>query len=143
MSRESQRPINIIPSDGPGTNIAPVLQAPPVAGVDWAVPAYVSLGSAVVPVSAIEQGAANWATGQVTLSASASQIVSSRATRRAIMVTNTDAAIKVYVGTSNAVTTSTGQIVPVGLSVSIPITAAVWAIAASGSPVITYTEVWD
>jgi hypothetical protein len=96
-----------------------------------------------IPVDPAESGAANYATSQVTVSSSsATQLLSVNATRRAALVTNQDASINIFVGASN-VTTSTGHRVAPGLSLTLPVTGAIYAKAASGSPTASVTEVYD
>jgi hypothetical protein len=96
-----------------------------------------------LPVNPAESGAANFAPTQVTVSSvSATQLVAVRSTRRGVLVTNNDAAIAIFVGGAS-VTTSTGHKLAAAASISIPTTAAVYAIAASGSPTASVSEVYD
>lgn len=76
-------------------------------------------------------------TGQATLGASAAQIVPALSTRRSVAIRNHDAAITIYVGPSG-VTTGTGFIVRPNEAVTIRTTAAIFAVATSGTPVVSY-----
>lgn len=94
-------------------------------------------------VNPAESGAANFVTSQVTVSsASATQLLAARSTRRAALVTNNDSSINIYVGTAT-VTATTGHLIGPGLSASIPYVGAIYAIAASGSPNASASEVYD
>jgi hypothetical protein len=53
-----------------------------------------------------------------------------------------DSSITVYIGDAT-VTTTTGHPLAAGLSITIPTTAALYAIAASGSPKVAASEVHD
>jgi hypothetical protein len=122
-----------------GAYVAP---NPPNVGTDPAPQVYASLGSAAIPVQVQTQGAANLATTQLTVSNAAQQIFAARATRRSAVITNTDTAITIYVGPA-AVTTGTGQAILPQTSLGIPVTAAIYLICASGSPVATGAEAYD
>ena len=96
-----------------------------------------------LPVNPAESGAANFATSQVSLNSStATQLCAVRSTRRGVLITNNDASIAIYIGGAS-VTTATGHYLKAGASISIPTTAAVYAIAASGSPVASVSEIYD
>lgn len=85
-------------------------------------------------------GAATMTTGQATLSTSASQVVAANANRRFVEVTNNDAAIRVFVGNTGVLTT-TGHLLLPGAAMSFEkMQAAIFCVAASGSPVVSYTE---
>jgi hypothetical protein len=136
-------PTAVIHTNDSGSVAAGVATAPPQTGSDAGLQVYANLGSEVVAVSQELQGAANWATTQVALNSStATSIFASRSTRRCALVTNTDAAITIYVGGSG-VTASTGQPIAPGLSLTIPTTAAIYAIAASGTPTAAGSEAYD
>jgi hypothetical protein len=136
-------PSTFVHTDTSGTNAAGVSTAPPVDGTDYGLQVYANLGSEVVAVSQELQGAANFATGQVALNASsATVILAARATRRSSLVTNSSASIVIYVGPAG-VTTSTGQPIAAGASLTIPSTAAVYGIAASSTPTAAYSEAHD
>ncbi|HWR15177.1 MAG TPA: hypothetical protein VN577_10130 [Terriglobales bacterium] len=89
-------------------------------------------------------GAANGASGQVSIATTATSIVSARATRRSIKITNLGTT-DVYIGFSSGVTTSTGDLLlgSKGSFVSFPTSSAVYAIVASGTQSISYSEVYD
>lgn len=89
-----------------------------------------------------QQGAANSPTSQVTASTSAATLVAARATRRGLLIRNTDAAINVYVGPAT-VTSSNGMLLKPGESV--PVTGVgLWqVIADSGAPVIAILDEYD
>lgn len=74
------------------------------------------------------------ATSQVTLSTAAQVVIAASTARRSVIVRNTDASISIYVGAAG-VTTTTGMIVKAGEAVTINTTAAIYAIAVSGTPV--------
>lgn len=76
-------------------------------------------GSGTVPSTpgtpATNTGSNNRATSQQTSTGSAVQLVAARSTRRAVMVTNADAANSVSVG-STGVTFANGDLIPPGIS---------------------------
>lgn len=103
---------------------------------------YVVSASTPIPVNPAESGSANFNTGQVSIiNASATLIAAANATRRAILITNTHASLLLYVG-SAAVATGTGQQVPPGASIVIPIVGAIYGIG-SGSLTASFIEVYD
>jgi hypothetical protein len=93
---------------------------------------------------ATNAGAANGATGQVSVTSTATLVAASRTTRRSIKVTNTGTT-DVYIGFTSGVTTSTGDLLvgAKGAFISIPTTSAVYAIVASGSVSVSYVEAYD
>jgi hypothetical protein len=102
-----------------------------------------SSGRLIVSPS-INCGAANGATGQVSVASTATAIVAARATRRSIKITNlgTNA---VYIGFTSGVTITTGDMLlgTTGTFVSIPTNQAIWGITASTSVSVSTMEVWD
>ena len=88
-------------------------------------------------------GAANFATNQVSVTSAATAIVAARATRRAVLIIN-HGTTDVYIGGAT-VTTATGILLAgsEGASISIPTTAAVYGIVASGTQAVSYIEVYD
>ena len=123
---------HVISSDN-GAQIAEVLQAPPVPGVDWGLAVYADLEL---------QGAANLATGQVALNSSTpTSICAAQPTRRSAIISNTSASAIVWIGGA-AVTSTTGQIIPSGASLTIPVTAAIYGIA-STTETVTFAEAYD
>lgn len=110
-------------------------------------------GASAWPVTAVQgaAGAALWgvkapgapsiASGQVTAGAAAT-LVAARATRRSVSIFNTDATNGVYIGPAT-VTALNGMLLPARGSISVDTTALIQCIAAAGSPVVTYLEVFD
>lgn len=74
------------------------------------------------------------------LSTNSELISAANESRSRILVKNTDASIVVYVGEATGVTSSTGFPLAAGESVALYTTAAVYAIAASGTPSIAIVE---
>ena len=87
--------------------------------------------------------APNLAISQATLGIAAIQIASSRVTRRSLVIKNLDSSIKVYIGTTNAVSSSNGMELKAGESWVVDAQSALWAIAASGSPLVSLAETYD
>lgn len=85
----------------------------------------------------VQACAATITSGQATLSTAASQVVALSTTRRSIVIRNNDASISIYVGVTG-VTSSTGVLVKAGESISINTTAAIFAVAASATPTVSY-----
>jgi len=83
-----------------------------------------------------------WVTGQVTTSGTAGTLVASNSTRRRCVIKNLDATITVYVGPAT-VTTSNGMEVKAGQSIEITATPLIQVIAASGTPVVAYSDESD
>ena len=78
---------------------------------------------------------------QNALSTTAEKIVSARNTRRKLTVKNHDASIAVYLGTTDAVTSSTGLQLKTNEVFEIDgHTGELWAIAASGTPSVGIVE---
>lgn len=88
------------------------------------------------------QGAANVSVSQVTASTSAATLAIARATRRGLLIRNTDAAITVYIGPA---TVTSGNGFPILAGESLPVTwVGLWqVIAASGSPVVAIADEYD
>ena len=102
-------------------------------------------GGGATPASFVEVGAANFATGQATVTNVAGIIVTGRATRRAILFIN-HGATDVFLGTNiPALTAATGVLLTgsEGAAISIPTTAAVYGIVASGTQPVSYIEIYD
>lgn len=95
-----------------------------------------------LPVNPAESGAANLGFNQVTVQNTATQIVAANATRRAVVIVNTDASNAIYIG-SASVTSSTGIKLAAGANISIPTVAAVYGITASSTAVAGELEVYD
>ena len=84
---------------------------------------------------------ANQATGQVTATTLAATMVIARATRKSVLIRNTDAAISVYIGPAT-VSAVNGMLLKAGESVPVDTTALIQVIAASGTPVVAYYETY-
>ena len=84
---------------------------------------------------------ANQATGQVTATTLAATMVIARATRKSVLIRNTDAAISVYIGPAT-VSAVNGMLLKAGESVPVDTTALIQVIAASGTPVVSYYDAW-
>lgn len=93
-------------------------------------------------ISSSPVGAPNYANGQVAASTSAATLLAARATRRSAMFVNMDAAITVYIGAAT-VSASNGVPLKPGQSISIDALGLFQVIAASGSPVVAFIEVYD
>ncbi|MGH9523157.1 MAG: hypothetical protein ACRD3E_11565 [Terriglobales bacterium] len=94
-------------------------------------------------VNPAEAGAEFLAPAQVAVSSTTqTQLVGVRATRRAVMVVNTDASSRVYVG-SATVTTATGHPIAPGASLTLAFVGALYAIADSGAPFVAVSEIYD
>lgn len=88
-------------------------------------------------------GAASFSATQNALSTNAEAIFAARATRTRAVVKNIDSSITVYVGEAGTVTSSTGMSLLAGESISLFTTAAVYAIAASGTPTVALLEEYE
>jgi len=78
-------------------------------------------------------------TGQNALSTSAELVIAESPNRQFAEVKNTDASISVYLGKDNAVTSSNGHLLKAGEAyVFEGYTGPIWAIAASGTPTVTF-----
>jgi len=109
-------------------------------------PAQAVDGSHGLPVQCLSGCAAplvpaNLATAQVSVGASATQVVASRSGRSLLSVENTSTT-DVYCGPANTVTTANGLLLPgtKGSSFNVAYTAAMWCITASGSATLTAAE---
>lgn len=87
----------------------------------------------------LEYAPRQFSASQEALSTDDEVILSARGSRTRALVRNTDGSISVYIGGSG-VTSSTGFEIPAGDSVSIHTTAAVSAVADSGTPTIHILE---
>jgi hypothetical protein len=80
-------------------------------------------------------------TGQNALSTAAELVLAAWPGRVFAEVTNDDAAIKVYLGVTSGVTTSTGHVLKPGASMAFEnYSGPIYAIAASGTPTVTFVE---
>ena len=71
----------------------------------------------------------------------AATMVIARATRKSVLIRNTDAAISVYIGPAT-VSAVNGMLLKAGESVPVDTTALIQVIAASGTPVVAYYETY-
>lgn len=80
-------------------------------------------------------------TGQNALSTAAEVVLAESPNRAFCEITNDDIAIKVYLGVSASVTTSTGHVLKPGASMAFEgYTGPIYAIAASGTPTVTFVQ---
>ena len=87
-------------------------------------------------------GAARIASGQLTAGAEAQLLVDVAMGRRSVSVLNTSDAHSVAIG-PEGVTPTTGHILPPGSSISVDSTAALYVVAVTGAPVVSYLESRD
>lgn len=99
-----------------------------------------ALGSTLDMAS--KKGAPSFANNQVTAGAVSAQVVAARATRRAVLIRNTDAANSAYVG-GGTVTSANGFLLKASESITIETTAAVNAIRATADVLLAYVETYD
>lgn len=76
---------------------------------------------------------------QEALSGTAEELLPARAHTYRTTIKNLDSSIVVYVGHDTNVTSSTGMPLRAGESISLFTSAAIWMIAASGTPTVAYT----
>lgn len=101
-----------------------------------------TIAAATVQVQRVdEQGATAVAQGQVSVTTASTSVAAARDTRKAIVMVNRGSA-NVFVSGSGAATTSHFQLSP-GDGVTIRTTAAITAIAASGTQTVHYIEEYD
>ena len=86
---------------------------------------------------------ANVSTEQEALSTTAEEAFGERLTRRSGIIQNLDSTITVYVGVNAQVASTTGRRLLAGESMPWNSTAAVWAVAASGTPSVAFVEFYD
>jgi hypothetical protein len=86
----------------------------------------------------------NFGTGQIALSTTPVQIVGPRPGRICIKITNTSDTIDIYVGNSANVSISNGDLIPAGKGqwVSYETASTLFAVVSSGTPTITWSEVY-
>lgn len=89
------------------------------------------------------RGASHFTATQATLSTEAEAIADVRDSRVRLLVKNNDESIAVYLGDALGVTANTGFALAGGESVALNTTAEVFAIAASGTPVISVLEEYE
>ena len=93
-----------------------------------------------IPVS---QAGGSASTEQEALSTTPEEAFGERLTRRAGIIQNLDGTITVYVGVNAQVASTTGFRLLAGESMPWYSTAAVWAVAASGTPSVAFVEFYD
>lgn len=96
-----------------------------------------------IPVAVVSNAAAasTLTTGQNALSTSNEVVLAANATRIFAEVKNADAAINVYLGKDNTVSAANGHLLKPGEAFSFEhYVGAIWAIAASATPVVTFIE---
>ena len=103
---------------------------------------YVLGSSNPIPVDPSESGASFFDYQQVSVTNSATQLLSANTTRRAALVTNNDASTACFIGDAS-VTSSTGHKLAAGASLTIPFTGAIYAITASSTITVSASEVYD
>ncbi len=87
-------------------------------------------------------GAPNVATGNVTAGAAAT-LVAVRPTRRTVTIVNNDALLSVYIGPPT-VSAANGLLIRAAAPpITLATTALIQVIAASGSPIVSFCEVYD
>lgn len=85
--------------------------------------------------------AAAFTAGQNALSTSAEVVIASNTARKFASVNNTDGAIAMYIGKDATVTTANGYLLKAGATLDINgYSGPVWAIAASGTPILSFIE---
>jgi hypothetical protein len=79
-------------------------------------------------------------TGQVSVAATATQIIGSNSARQGVLITNPSTSVTVYIGASG-VTASTGAILPPLSSVVIPVTGPIYGIVSSSTQNVSFLEI--
>lgn len=102
--------------------------------------------SATNPAAVAETGSAAFATGQVTVPATANGIliVAARAGRRAVTIINSGTTIVALGAPATGLTVTNGALLPgaAGASITIPTAAAVYGIVGTGTQVVSYLETY-
>jgi hypothetical protein len=90
-------------------------------------------------------GANGYAAGQRAPGLVAEEVVPARDHRRSVHLKNMDAtSIVIYIGAGATMSAVAGSFpLAPGQTVELPTTAAIWAMAASGTPSLAYVEVYD
>lgn len=88
------------------------------------------------------KGADGLANGQVTATTTAGTLVEANPRRRKVIVKNQDSSIVVYVGIAT-VTALNGISIAAGATLTLETTALIQVIAASGTPIVGYIEIYD
>jgi hypothetical protein len=79
------------------------------------------------------------ATGQVSIGVTATLVISAN-TRQGVLITNPSSTVTVYIGGSG-VTTSNGQELLPGCSITMPVVSAIYGIVATSTQTVSYLEV--
>ena len=87
-------------------------------------------------------GGIKYNNGQVTASTTAGTLVPANPTRRSVLIRNMDAAITIYIGKAT-VTSANGFPLKAGESFPFDTSQLIQVIAASGTPSVSYIEVYD
>lgn len=99
-----------------------------------------AIGAAVADASG-ETPASALTTGQNALSTAAESVLAANSNRVFAEVKNADAAINVFLGDDNSVSAANGHLLKPGEAFAFQgYTGAIWAIAASGTPNVTFVE---
>jgi len=93
------------------------------------------------PIPMISGGTSNLATGQVTITTAATQIVAARAGRSSVMVQNLGTT-DVWIGPANTVTVGNGILLvgTKGATLTIPTQGALWGIVQTGTQAVAFSE---
>ena len=86
--------------------------------------------------------AADFTTGHNTLSTTAEELVAARVGRMGVTIKNLDAAISIYYGPDDTVTSSNGFELKAGESKDVLVQCAIYVIAASGTPAVCFEDRW-
>ena len=78
-------------------------------------------------------------TNQVSVGASPTLIIAANATRAGVLITNPSASVTVYLGGAS-VSTSIGQILSSGNSITLPVSSAIYGIVASSTQTVSFVE---
>lgn len=86
--------------------------------------------------------ATSGAAANTALATSAAEEIAARVNRREVIIKNIDSTITTYVGFDSNLTTSNGMELLAGESISLKTNAAIYGIAASGTPAWRYVELY-
>jgi hypothetical protein len=102
---------------------------------------YASTGRGQAKVAFEAKGAAALTHNQNALSTSAEVVIAANSARVYAEITNHDVAINVFLGKDSSLTTSNGYLLAPGKAFGFArYTGPVWAIAASGTPTVSFIE---
>jgi hypothetical protein len=107
------------------------------------------LAAAPALADSLPIGAANGATGQVSVGTAATLIAAARSggvgvSRASITVTNTTGSDKLCIGFTNAVTATTGECLPpiAGVSITLATTAAIYGVVPITAQTVSFVELY-